>query len=286
MIRLAGTVKTRTIAGATFRCSNRVAWHLRWTIFMLRLHFPKARLVIYQTCYHTGVDASAGTHDYDAVFDVWIAGGVLGADPWRAQRFLRRCGWAAYFRHTGSWAARAAWHIHMISIPPGLPADPTPLQIGKAYAALGMKVGKYIDGGYTTTGVRTLHARRDHHRPRRGDEPARRLLRPRARPRRPAPRRRGRFLVPEGHQPHRVPPLLVVQPHRPLRRHRMPSKNPLKYLPAKGRRIAYGLYAAAAVTVGALLVAGVDVGKAPEVLVYLGGALGVTAASNVDQPAD
>jgi len=40
----------------------------------------------------------------------------------------------------------------MISLPPGLPAHPTALDVGKAYAALGMKVGEYIDGGYTTTG--------------------------------------------------------------------------------------------------------------------------------------
>lgn len=66
----------------------------------------------------------------------------------------------------------------------------------------------------------------------------------------------------------------------------MPSKNPLKYLPARYRKVAYGLYAAAAATVGALLVAGVDVGKAPEVLVYLGAALGLTATSNVSDPED
>lgn len=148
----AGRVKTRTIAGSTFRCSNRVAWHLRWTIYRLRLRHPRSRLVIYQPCYHTGVAASAGTHDFDAVFDVWITGGRLGREPWRAQWFLRRRGWAAWFRHTGSWSARSAWHIHMVSLPPGLPANPTPLDVGRAYARLGIKVGRYIDGGYTTTG--------------------------------------------------------------------------------------------------------------------------------------
>jgi hypothetical protein len=125
-----------------------VAWHLRWTIWLLALRHPKARLVIYQPCYHTGVNLSAGTHDYDAVFDVWI----IGMDPRKAQVFLRRRGWAARFRHTGSWSARSAWHIHMISIPPGLRANPTPAQIGMAYAALGIKVGHFIDGGYTTSG--------------------------------------------------------------------------------------------------------------------------------------
>lgn len=148
----AGTVAQRTVAGVSFRCSNRTYWHLLWTIWWLRVRFPKARLQLLQPCYHVGVDASAHTHDFDCVVDVWIVGGVLGRDPWRAQKVLRKLGWAAWFRHTGTWAARSAWHIHMISLPSGLPAAPTALDVGKAYAALGIKVGLYIDGGYTTTG--------------------------------------------------------------------------------------------------------------------------------------
>lgn len=149
----ARTVRTRTVAGVTFRCSNRTYWHLRWTQFVLKARFPRARLAIFQPCYHRGVAASEGTHDWDAVLDVWIYGGVLGRDPWRAQKFLRYHGWAAWFRHTGPWAARSAWHIHMVSLPPGIKtSDPTPGQIGRAYKAIGLKVGKYIDGGLTTTG--------------------------------------------------------------------------------------------------------------------------------------
>lgn len=52
-------------------------------------------------------------------------------------------------------------------------------------------------------------------------------------------------------------------------------------LPAKYRQIVYRLYAAAAVIAGALAVAGVDTGKTPDVLAYLGGALGFVAAANV-----
>ena len=148
----AGAIRTVTLRGVTFRASHRTIWHLRWTIWLLALRYPRARLNIIQTCYHTGIAASAGTHDFDCVFDVWITGGVLGRDPWRAQRFLRRCGWFAWFRHTGPWAPRANWHIHMGSLPLGLPAHPTALDVGKAYAALGIKVGEYIDGGYTTLG--------------------------------------------------------------------------------------------------------------------------------------
>lgn len=140
--RRAGTIKTRTVADVTFRCSNRVYWHLRWTIWVLALRFPKARLVILQPCYQPGYEKSAGTHDFDAVFDVWI----YGLDPWRAQRFLRRRGWAAWFRHTGSWAARSAWHFHMISIPPGLRANPSVAAILEAFRDLGIKVGEYVPG--------------------------------------------------------------------------------------------------------------------------------------------
>lgn len=51
-------------------------------------------------------------------------------------------------------------------------------------------------------------------------------------------------------------------------------------LPAVWRKRMYLLFALAGVVVGALTVAGVEVGKAPDVLAYLGVALGLTAASN------
>lgn len=148
----ASTVRTVTLAGKTFRASNRTIWHLQWTILFLKLRFPKARLRIIQPCYHSGVAASEGTHDYDCVLDVWIDGGVLGKDPWRAQRVLRSLGWAAWFRHTGSWAARGDWHQHMISLPFLLMSNPSASDVGRAYSKLGLKVGKYIDGGFTTSG--------------------------------------------------------------------------------------------------------------------------------------
>jgi hypothetical protein len=51
-------------------------------------------------------------------------------------------------------------------------------------------------------------------------------------------------------------------------------------IPAKYRKVVYGLYAVAVVVAGALAVAGVDTGKTNDVLAYLGGALGVVAAAN------
>ena len=105
-------VRTVTIGGKTFRAGMRTIAHLQWTIEQLAKRFPMARLEVIQGSYNSGVAASAGTHDFDGVLDVRI----VGLDWWVAQKFLRQCGWAAWFRHTGDWAAPSAWHIHMISI--------------------------------------------------------------------------------------------------------------------------------------------------------------------------
>lgn len=108
----ADTVSTHTIAGKTFRATARTAAHIKWTIDELNRLHPEARLVILQPCYNTGVAASAGTHDYDAVLDYRID----NLDWWAGQRFLRSKGWAAWFRHEGAWANPAAWHFHAISL--------------------------------------------------------------------------------------------------------------------------------------------------------------------------
>ena len=61
--------------------------------------------------------------------------------------------------------------------------------------------------------------------------------------------------------------------------------NPLQdIIPAKARKYVYAVYALAGVVIGALAIAGVDVGKAPDVLAYVGIALGLTAASNTPAP--
>lgn len=51
-------------------------------------------------------------------------------------------------------------------------------------------------------------------------------------------------------------------------------------IPAAARKYIYAAYALAGIIVGALAVAGIDVGKAPDVIAYLGIALGLTAAAN------
>lgn len=50
------------------------------------------------------------------------------------------------------------------------------------------------------------------------------------------------------------------------------------------RRWAYILFSLAGVVVGALTVLDVEVGKAPDLLAYLGTALGLVAASNTPTP--
>lgn len=138
------TSKYRTRAGRTFRAGARTEAHLDYTVARLAKAHPKARLVIIQPCYNTGVSASAGTHDQDGCLDF----AILGLGWWEAQRFLRECGWACWYRHTGTWAHESAWHIHAISL-----GCPGPL-------------GLYVDGGKSTHGGRTVASSQidDYHR--------------------------------------------------------------------------------------------------------------------------
>lgn len=142
----AGTLGMHTVAGVTFKSSARTAAHLRDTIAALKRSHPEARLRIIQPCFTDPqkYPLSAGTHSLDAVFDVEIVGMNTGSDQWyAAQRFLRANGWAAWFRHTGSWASPNAWHIHMISL--GYPG----------------KVAKYIDGGVSLYGRKVASSQVD-----------------------------------------------------------------------------------------------------------------------------
>lgn len=127
-----------TIGGKTFRCGRRTAAHLYRTFDRFEHAFPELRLLIRQGCYNDTVEASKGTHDKDGVIDFDIVkknGGLATEDDyWHVQRWLRNQGWAAWFRHLGTWASRGAWHIHSISL-----GCPGPL-------------GEFVDGGLSTTG--------------------------------------------------------------------------------------------------------------------------------------
>lgn len=98
-----------TLGDKTFRASRRTAAHLTWTIQRLAQRFPGAHLHVIQPCYNTGVDASEGTHDKDAVLDV----SIIGLTWSQAQTFLRQSGWGAWWRKPSQGFSD---HIHMVSL--------------------------------------------------------------------------------------------------------------------------------------------------------------------------
>lgn len=102
------------IYGRYFKCSRRTAGALDYTKMQLAKKAKRDnksyRLVIIQGCYNTGVAASAGTHDFDACLDVKIEGMSYP----EAQTFLRKYGWAAFYRKPPTFTE----HIHMVLLPP------------------------------------------------------------------------------------------------------------------------------------------------------------------------
>lgn len=131
-----------TILGQTFYAGRRTAAHILWTIARLAIDHPGAQLVIMQTCYHTGVKLSAGTHDGDGVLDFRIDG--LG---WpEGQAWLRAHGWACWWRHTGAWLGVGAWHFHAVSLGcPGPVGIYIPGQVNDYYADRSGLVGHVMD---------------------------------------------------------------------------------------------------------------------------------------------
>jgi hypothetical protein len=111
---------TVTIAGRRFDAGNRTAAHLRWTLQRLAKRHPDALLQIIKPCYVVippgEDDPSAGTHDGDGVLDVRI----VGMEWLAVQKFMRKRGWAAWWRHTGDWAPADQQHVHIVSL--GCPA--------------------------------------------------------------------------------------------------------------------------------------------------------------------
>lgn len=96
-------------------------------------------IVVLQPPYNTGVRASAGTHDYDACIDLYIPGVA-----WRTQEtWLRKHGFGCWWRRPPSFGN----HIHGFTLPPREGRE-----VSDDWAAQGFKVGKYVDGGYSTTG--------------------------------------------------------------------------------------------------------------------------------------
>lgn len=135
------------IYGAKFRCTRRTAALLDRTKARLKKKAEKDKknyyLRIIQGCYNTSVDASAGTHDYDACLDVEI----VGMSWYDAQRWLRSQGWAAWVRVPPTFS----YHIHMIALPPyktnfvSRVGEWVPGQVTDYYAHLSGLVGSAYD---------------------------------------------------------------------------------------------------------------------------------------------
>ena len=95
-----------TPGGKAVYCGRRTAAHLDYT----RTRLPDGcELFIIQGAFNTGVDASKGTHDFDAVLDV----GIFNMDWWDAQKFLRECHWAAWYRFPPTFDGD---HLHIVSL--------------------------------------------------------------------------------------------------------------------------------------------------------------------------
>lgn len=128
----------RDTSGRKVTGSLRTIAHLDTLDALARTQFGKGVEVI-QPPYNTGVKASAGTHDYDACWDVYIPG-----VPWRTQeKFFREYGSGAYWRKPPAFGN----HIHGFTLPPREGRE-----VSDDFAAAGFKVGKYVDGGYSLYG--------------------------------------------------------------------------------------------------------------------------------------
>ena len=97
---------TTTSGGAVYGSRRSIA-HLEATDEAARKRYGTG-LQVMQSAYHTGYAPSAGTHDFDAVYDVAIPG-----VPWRDQEhFFREQGWAAWYRYPPTFPN----HIHAVSL--------------------------------------------------------------------------------------------------------------------------------------------------------------------------
>lgn len=104
-----------TFNGRWLKAGERVWAALFFLQAWLDLHHPDLYVYVIQSAYHDGYAPSAGTHDKDRVLDVAIINRRTGRRYWlRGRRWLRRFGWAAWWRHTGSWLRPSTWHIHMV----------------------------------------------------------------------------------------------------------------------------------------------------------------------------
>jgi hypothetical protein len=132
-------VITVTLGDKTFRAGRRTVAHIKWTIDELAREHPGAHFHIIQPCYNDGVGASQGTHDLDGCIDV----DIVGLDGIQTQTFMRRKGWASWYRTP---AQGFSPHNHAASL--GCPGP----------------VGLFVDGGLSTVGRRVASSQYEDYR--------------------------------------------------------------------------------------------------------------------------
>ena len=119
--------------------SFRTIAHLNRLNNLAHLRGWNSGLVIIQGPYNSGVAASAGTHNLDAVVDCYIP----GVGWWEMQRFLRANGLGCWYRRPPKFGN----HIHGFTLPPREGKD-----VSDDFRTHGFKVGLYVDGGWSTYG--------------------------------------------------------------------------------------------------------------------------------------
>lgn len=137
----------RTTSGRPITGSLRTIAHLDTLNEKSKIEFGVG-ISVMQPPYNTGVAASAGTHDYDACVDVRIDG--VG---WAAQRdFFRENGLAGWVRVPPAFVH----HYHGFTLPPRDGKD-----VSDDFRTAGLKVGLYVDGGWSTRGRRVASSQID-----------------------------------------------------------------------------------------------------------------------------
>lgn len=128
----------RDTRGRKIKGSFRTLCHLN-RLNNLSLAKFGVEIQVIQRDWNTGVAASAGTHDFDSTWDLWIP----GVDPRVQERFFRANGLGGWMRKPPLFG----WHYHGFTLPPFE---------GKVrsddFRVAGLKVGVYVDGGYSTRG--------------------------------------------------------------------------------------------------------------------------------------
>lgn len=124
--------------GRAYKASFRSACHMARLNNLARAKYG-TEIVVIQPCFNAGIRKSAGTHDFDATWDVHIP----GVDWWEQQRFFRANGFACWYRRPPLFGP----HIHGFTLPPREGRS-----ISDDFRAAGFLVGRYVDGGYSTLG--------------------------------------------------------------------------------------------------------------------------------------